>query len=283
MTAKLLDGKKVANDVKISIQNAVREMTQQGARPPGLAVVLVGSDPASQIYVANKRKACDEVGFRSFAYDFPINTSEEDLLSCIDTLNTSPEVDGILVQLPLPFDPMRIIEAINPLKDVDGFHPYNVGRLALKHPYLRPCTPFGIIQLLTHYGIALEGLHAVVIGASNIVGRPMALELLMAKATVTVCHRFSNNLEQHVRFADLLVVAAGVQNVVSNEWLHEKQIVVDVGMHRLADGSLRGDVEFNGAKNRVAWITKVPGGVGPMTIASLLQNTLLAAKKRSAF
>ncbi|MFA5959061.1 MAG: bifunctional methylenetetrahydrofolate dehydrogenase/methenyltetrahydrofolate cyclohydrolase FolD [Tatlockia sp.] len=282
MTATLLDGKLASAELKQQIKLAVVERLNKGLRPPGLAVVLVGNDPASQIYVSNKRKACYEAGFNSYAYDLPANTSETELLQLIETLNQDKTVDGILVQLPMPaaIDDNKIIEAIHPQKDVDGFHPYNVGRLALQNPLLRPCTPLGIIHLLDYYRIPLEGLHAVVIGASNIVGRPMALEFLLAKATVTICHRFTKQLEKHVRAADILVVAAGVKEVISTDWLHEKQIVIDVGMHRLSDGKLRGDVDFARAKEKVAFLTPVPGGVGPMTIATLLQNTLGAAENR---
>lgn len=279
MTASLLDGKQAATQLKRDIKETVDRMLAKGQRPPGLAVILVGDDPASNIYVAHKRKACDEVGFNSYAYDLPKNTSEQELLSLINTLNYSDEVDGILVQLPLPpsIDPNKVIESIHPNKDVDGFHPYNVGRLAQRNPLLRPCTPFGIINLLAYYKIPLVGVHTLVIGASNIVGRPMASEFLLAAATVTVCHRFTPDLEPYVRMADIIVVATGIQDVINVEWLSEKQIIIDVGMHRLPNGKLRGDIDFERAQHRVAWITPVPGGVGPMTIATLLQNTLLTA------
>lgn len=282
MTALLLDGNKAATEIKNEIKKTVDTMTAQGHRAPGLAVVLVGEDVASKIYVSNKRKACEDLGFNSFAYDLPANTSEKDLVALIEKLNNSDEIDGILVQLPLPetIDPNKVIEAINPEKDVDGFHPYNIGRLSLRNPLLRPCTPFGIINLLDFYKIPLVGINTLVIGASNIVGRPMALEFLLAAATVTICHRFSNELESFVRSADLIVIATGVLDVINVEWLNKKQIIIDVGMHRLADGSLRGDIDFERAKEKVAWITPVPGGVGPMTIATLLQNTLIAAKNR---
>lgn len=280
MTASLLDGKKAASKIKDDIRLAVKNRLSQGLRAPGLAVILVGDDPASSVYVANKRKACQEVGFNSYAYDLPATTSEAELLALITQLNNSPEVDGILVQLPLPpsIDPNNVIECISPAKDVDGFHPYNVGRLAQRNPLLRPCTPFGIINLLSFYQIPLVGVHTVVIGASNIVGRPMALEFLLAAATVTVCHRFTTELEKYVRIADVLVIATGVKDIIDINWLNEKQIVVDVGMHRLTDGKLRGDIDFHQAKEKVSWITPVPGGVGPMTIATLLQNTLIAAQ-----
>lgn len=281
MTASLLDGKLVATQLKNEIKTAVNTMTNKGLCAPGLAVVLVGEDPASNIYVANKRKACLEVGFNSYAYDLPQNTSERELLDLIKQLNNAKEVDGILVQLPLPadIDTNKVIEWIDPYKDVDGFHPYNVGRLAQRNPLLRPCTPYGIINLLAFYQIPLKGKHTVIIGASNIVGRPMALEFLLAGATVTICHRFTQGLEKHIRIADLIVVATGIHDVINVDWLHSKQTIIDVGIHRLPNGTLRGDVDFELAKNKVEWITPVPGGVGPMTIATLLQNTLFAASQ----
>lgn len=280
MTANILDGKKVSAQLKDSIKLAVRQLQLKTGHTPGLAVVLVGDNPASKIYVNVKRRTCDEVGFNSFAYDLPETSSEEALLGLIDELNKSDQIDGILVQLPLPehIDTVKIIESIDPQKDVDGFHPYNIGRLAQRHPLLRPCTPYGIIQLLEFYQISLEGKHAVVVGASNIVGRPMALEFLLTAATVTICHRFTKNLEQHVRSADVLVVATGVRHVVDVKWLQQDQIIIDVGMHRQTNGTLVGDIDFENAKSKVAWITPVPGGVGPMTIATLLQNTLIAAQ-----
>ncbi|STX42755.1 methylenetetrahydrofolate dehydrogenase [Legionella donaldsonii] len=281
MTASLLDGKLVAAQCKSEIKSIVQARQAKGLRAPGLAVVLVGDDPASSIYVANKRKACLEVGINSYAYDLPENTTEITLLNLIEELNQSPEVDGILVQLPLPerIDSNKIIECINPEKDVDGFHPYNVGRLTQRNPLLRPCTPYGIINLLKFYQISLSGKHTVVIGASNIVGRPMAMEFLLAGATVTICHRFTQNLEQYVKIADLIVVAAGVLDVINVDWLNAQQVIIDVGIHRLADATIRGDVDFQRAKDKVAWITPVPGGVGPMTIAMLLQNTVNAANQ----
>ena len=281
MTASLLDGKLVAAQCKSEIKSIVQARQANGLRAPGLAVVLVGDDPASRIYVANKRKACLEVGINSYAYDLPENTTEIALLNLIEELNQSPDVDGILVQLPLPerIDSNKIIECINPAKDVDGFHPYNVGRLTQRNPLLRPCTPYGIINLLKFYRISLSGKHTVVIGASNIVGRPMAMEFLLAGATVTICHRFTQNLEQYVKIADLIVVAAGVLDVINVDWLNAQQVIIDVGIHRLVDATIRGDVDFERAKDRVAWITPVPGGVGPMTIAMLLQNTVNAANQ----
>ncbi|CEK10952.1 bifunctional methylenetetrahydrofolate dehydrogenase/methenyltetrahydrofolate cyclohydrolase FolD [Legionella hackeliae] len=280
MTAILLDGNLVSSKLKQEIKLAVADMVSEGKSAPGLAVILVGNDAASQIYVNNKRKACSEIGFKSYAYDLPASTTEKELLILIDKLNNSPEIDGILVQLPLPesIDPNKVIECINPHKDIDGFHPYNMGRLTLRNPLLRPCTPYGIINLLDYYQIPIEGRHTVVIGASNIVGRPMAMEFLLAAATVTICHRFTEDLERHVRSADILVVATGIPDVIDIEWLNLKQVIVDVGIHRLPSGKLRGDVDFEKAKLRVGWITPVPGGVGPMTITVLLQNTLFAAR-----
>lgn len=279
--ASILDGQHVASEIKNKIQLDVLECIQKNKRPPGLAVVLLGDDPASCIYVNAKRKACLSLGFQSFAYNLPLQTTEMELLSLINTLNESEEVDGILVQLPLPLhiDSKKILAQILPSKDVDGFHPYNLGRLAQGNPSLRPCTSLGIIRLLEYYSISLVGLHAVVIGASNIVGRPMALEFLLAKATVTLCHSATLQLEKHVRSADIIVVGTGISDLVHVDWLSKDQILVDVGMQRLENGKVRGEVNFEIAKNKVAWITPVPGGVGPMTICMLLHNTLLAAKK----
>lgn len=279
MTALILDGKQVAANLKNNLKQTIAEMTKQGARKPGLAVILVGQDAASEVYVRNKRTACSEVGIASFAYDLPANISEKKLLKLINELNSNESIDGILVQLPLPkhINSTNILEAISPFKDVDGFHPYNIGRLAQRSPLLRPCTPHGIIQLLNAYDFSLYGKHAVVVGASNIVGRPMSLEFLLAGVTVTICHRFTKNLEQHVRMADIIVVATGIPDLIDPMWLHNKQTLIDVGIHRLEDGKLRGDVNFLQASERVAWITPVPGGVGPMTIVALLQNTVQAA------
>jgi methylenetetrahydrofolate dehydrogenase (NADP+)/methenyltetrahydrofolate cyclohydrolase len=280
MTANILDGKALASQLKKTLLEEVQIRTAEGYRPPALAVVLVGQDPASEVYVANKRKACPEVGMVSHNFNLPDTTSEKELLRLIHDLNTNPEIDGILIQLPLPsgINANAIVEAISPEKDVDGFHPYNLGRLIQRTPRLRPCTPYGIIQLLQAHKLPFYGQHAVVIGASNIVGRPMAMEFLLAGSTVTICHRFTENLEKHIRMADMIVVAAGVCDLIKPDWLQPNQILVDVGMHRLENGKLRGDVDFEKAKEKVAWITPVPGGVGPMTITSLLQNTLLAAK-----
>lgn len=280
MTAKLIDGKAIAASLRQEIDQRVAERLQQGLRAPGLAVILVGNDPASQVYVAHKRKDCEEVGFQSHAYDLPVNTSQDDLLTLIDNLNEDPSIDGILVQLPLPkhLDASQLLERIRPDKDVDGFHPYNIGRLAQRIPLLRPCTPKGIMTLLESTSIDLHGLDAVVVGASNIVGRPMALELLLAGCTTTVTHRFTRDLEAHIRRADLVVVATGITGLVKGEWIKEGAIVIDVGINRQANGKLTGDVVFETACERAGWITPVPGGVGPMTRACLLENTLYAAE-----
>ncbi|MDC0710702.1 bifunctional methylenetetrahydrofolate dehydrogenase/methenyltetrahydrofolate cyclohydrolase FolD [Stigmatella sp. ncwal1] len=280
MTAQLIDGKAIATQLRQQIAQRVSERRQQGLRAPGLAVILVGTDPASQVYVSHKRKDCEEVGILSFAHDLPADTSQAELLSLIDRLNADPAVDGILVQVPLPahLDASQLLERIRPDKDVDGFHPYNVGRLALRLPLLRSCTPKGIMTLLASTGVDPYGLEAVVVGASNIVGRPMAFELLLAGCTVTVTHRFTKDLASHVRRADLLVVAAGKPGLVKGEWIKEGAIVIDVGINRQANGKLVGDVEYGPAFQRAGWITPVPGGVGPMTRASLLENTLYAAE-----
>jgi methylenetetrahydrofolate dehydrogenase (NADP+)/methenyltetrahydrofolate cyclohydrolase len=278
MTARIIDGKSIAAETRAGIKQRITELAREGNTPPGLAVVLVGNDPASQVYVANKRKACEEVGIHSFAYDLPETTSQQDLLQLIETLNGDAAVHGILVQLPLPahIDCTTIIEHIAPGKDVDGFHPCNIGRLAQRAPVLRPCTPAGVMKLLESTGTIIKGKNAVVVGASNIVGRPMALELLLKGATVTVCHRFTGDLAFHVKAADILVVAVGKPNMISGAWIKPGATVVDVGMNRLENGTLTGDVEFESAVERAAWITPVPGGVGPMTVAMLLKNTLLA-------
>jgi len=281
MSAKIIDGKAIAATLRQQIKERVNQRITGKLRPPGLAVILVGSDPASQVYVASKRKACEEVGFKSLAYDLPATASQQQLLNLIDDLNANDAIDGILVQLPLPahIPAEVIIERIQPHKDVDGFHPYNVGRLALRQPVLQPCTPRGVITLLTHTNIDIRGQDAVVVGASNHVGRPMMLELLLAGCTVTSCHRFTKNLEAHVRRADILVVAVGKPNIVNGDWVKPGAIVIDIGINRSAEGKLVGDVDFNAARQHAAWITPVPGGVGPMTVATLLQNTLESADK----
>lgn len=278
MPAELIDGKKIAADVRAEVATQVAEIIANGQRAPGLAVVLVGSDPASQVYVQNKRKACEQVGFIEKSYDLPADTTQEQLLEVVDNLNNDPEVDGILVQLPLPegLDPELILERIHPRKDVDGFHPYNIGRLAQRMPALRPCTPKGIMTLIRTTGTQFKGLDAVIVGASNIVGRPMALELLLAGCTVTTCHKFTRDLEAHVRRADILVVAVGKAEFLPGDWVKPGAVVIDVGINRLEDGSLVGDVDFATAQENAGWITPVPGGVGPLTVASLIENTLEA-------
>jgi methylenetetrahydrofolate dehydrogenase (NADP+)/methenyltetrahydrofolate cyclohydrolase len=281
MTAALIDGKLIAQQLRLSVKDKVQQRIKNGLRVPGLAVILVGSDPASQVYVGSKRKACEEVGFVSRSYDLPLTTSQEQLFNLIDELNNDNAIDGILVQLPLPagLDANLIIEHINPLKDVDGFHPNNVGKLALRQPGLRPCTPKGIIKLIASTGIEPHGLEAVVVGASNIVGRPMTLELLLAGCTVTTTHRFTKDLETKVRNADLLVVAVGKAEFIPGEWIKAGAIVIDVGINRLENGKLVGDVGFAKAKENAGYITPVPGGVGPMTVASLIENTLIACEE----
>ncbi|ARB86032.1 MULTISPECIES: bifunctional methylenetetrahydrofolate dehydrogenase/methenyltetrahydrofolate cyclohydrolase FolD [Yersinia] len=281
MSAKIIDGKTIAQQVRNEVAALVQKRLAAGKRAPGLAVVLVGVNPASQIYVASKRKACEEVGFVSRSYDLPMTTTEAELLALIDSLNGDSEIDGILVQLPLPagIDNIKVLERIHPDKDVDGFHPYNVGRLCQRAPKLRPCTPRGIVTLLERYNISTYGLNAVVVGASNIVGRPMSLELLLAGCTTTVTHRFTKNLRQHVENADLLVVAVGKPGFIPGEWIKPGAIVIDVGINRLESGKVVGDVEFDVAVERAGWITPVPGGVGPMTVATLIQNTLQACEE----
>ncbi|WP_018983022.1 bifunctional methylenetetrahydrofolate dehydrogenase/methenyltetrahydrofolate cyclohydrolase FolD [Salinimonas chungwhensis] len=281
MTAHIIDGKLIAKQVRQHVASYVESLKSSGKRQPGLAVVLVGNDAASQVYVSNKRKACEEVGFVSRSFDLPANTDQASLESLIDELNDDDEIDGILVQLPLPagLNSEEILERIQPHKDVDGFHPYNIGRLAQRIPALRPCTPKGIMTMIESTKRRIKGLDAVIVGASNIVGRPMALELLLAGCTVTTCHKFTKDLRTHVGRADLLVVAVGKSNFIPGEWVKPGAIVVDVGINRNADGSLVGDVDFEGAKARAGWITPVPGGVGPMTVASLIENTLEAYVK----
>lgn len=279
MPAKLIDGKSIAREIREGVKHQVDARIAAGRRAPGLAVIQVGSDPASAIYVRNKRNACSEAGIVSFAHDLPAETTPEELLDLVDKLNADKSVDGILVQLPLPdhIEAHAIIERITPEKDVDGFHPFTVGRLAQRIPSLRPATPYGIMKLLEYIGADPKGQHAVIVGASNIVGRPLALELLLAGATITVCHKFTRDLESIVRQADILAVAVGKAELIPGDWIKPGSIVFDVGINRLADGTLKGDVEFAPARERAAWITPVPGGVGPMTVAMLLHNTLMAA------
>ena len=282
MAARIIDGKSIAQDVRTEVRKAIDGMVGRGLRRPGLAVVMVGDNPVSQVYVRNKRRACEDCGIVSVAHDLPQSTSEMELLAKVDELNADDAVDGILVQLPLP-DHIRessVVERIDPRKDVDGFHPYNVGRLAERNPLIRPCTPYGVVRMLDHIGVSVKGKHCVVVGASNIVGRPMSLELLLMGATTTVTHRFTRDLESHVRMAEVLIVAAGKPGLVPGEWVREGAVVVDIGINRREDGSLCGDVQFESAAQRAAWITPVPGGVGPMTVAMLMKNTLEASFRR---
>ena len=279
MAAQLIDGKKISQQRIEAVAQAVKTRQEKGLHTPCLAVVLVGNDPASAVYVRNKKLACQKSGIESRSYELPSETTQDDLLKLVDELNGDPAVDGILVQLPLPahIDSQAVLERIEPHKDVDGFHPYNVGRLVVKMPLMRPCTPKGVMTLLEAYGIDPKGKKAVVVGASNIVGRPQALELLLSRATVTICHSATQNLADEIAAADILVVGVGIPNFVKGEWVKPGAVVIDVGINRLDDGSLCGDVEFDVAKERASMITPVPGGVGPMTIATLLENTVHAA------
>ncbi len=280
MSAQIISGTALAKSIKNDLHQKIQTLIDQGYRSPGLAVILVGENPASQIYVGNKRKSCLEVGIQSKSYNLSDIISEQELLSLIDELNQDDTVDGILVQLPLPkhISSVKVIERISPSKDVDGFHPYNVGRLCQRIPTLRACTPYGIMKLLETTGVDLHGQHAVIVGASNIVGRPMAMELLLAGATVTVTHRFTKNLQELVAQADILIVAVGKPHLVPGEWVKPGAIVIDVGINRVADKKVVGDIGFEAAQQRASFITPVPGGVGPMTVAMLMVNTLSAYK-----
>lgn len=282
MTAHIIHGKTIAENLLQEIKQRVDARSRSGKRAPCLAVILVGADPASAIYVRNKRLACDKVGIRSIAYDLPANTTESELMALVDKLNADNEVDGILVQSPLPnhINEEHLVERISADKDVDGFHPYNIGRLAVRQPTLRSCTPYGVIKMLKTAGIELMGLDAVVVGVSNHVGRPMALELLLAGCTVTSCHRHTKDLADKIRHADLVVAAAGKPGLIQGDWIKPGAIVVDIGINRLPDGKITGDVEFAIAKEKASYITPVPGGVGPMTVATLMENTLLALELR---
>ena len=284
MSAQILDGKAIAADIREQVKARVDQRLAAGQRAPGLVVVLVGENPASQVYVRNKQASCEKVGFMSELIKLPDTTSQDELLELIDTLNAREDVDGILVQLPLPkqIDEDTVTERISPTKDVDGFHPYNIGRLTLRMPLLRPCTPKGVMTMLERTGMDLVGKDAVIIGQSNIVGRPMFLELLMARCTPMVCHSKTQDLEGKIKAADIVVAAVGVPKFVKGEWLKQGAIVIDVGINRLEDGSLCGDVDYDSAKDVASWITPVPGGVGPMTVATLLENTLQAAELHSA-
>ncbi|WP_264770574.1 bifunctional methylenetetrahydrofolate dehydrogenase/methenyltetrahydrofolate cyclohydrolase FolD [Coxiella burnetii] len=280
MIARILDGRTCAEKVKARVKENIRLLQEKGLPSPGLAVILVGNDPASATYVAHKERACQAAGIRSTVYRMPNTITESELASKIDECNRDSNTHGILLQLPLPahIDPANLLERIRPDKDVDGFHPYNLGRLVQRRPALRPCTPYGVMTLLTETHENLEGKHAVIVGASNIVGRPMALELLLAKCTVTVCHRFTRDLAEHVKSAELLIVAIGKPGIIQSEWIKPGAIVIDVGFSRLSPNKIAGDIDFETAKERASWITPVPGGVGPMTVATLLENTLQAAQ-----
>lgn len=279
MVGQIIDGKAIALSIRNQIKNLISEKVANSSRPPGLAVILVGNDEASMLYVKNKRMACCDAGIRSFYHHLPDMITEAELIDLVRRLNKDSNVDGILIQAPLPkhLDTNKIFEEILPEKDVDGFHPYNFGRLAQRRPLLRPCTPYGIMVLLHHIHEQFKGNHAVVVGASNIVGRPMAFELLIAGATVTICHRFTKDLANYVKDADILVSAVGKASFIQGHWIKENATVIDVGQNRLPDGKLVGDVDFESAKERAAYITPVPGGVGPMTVTVLLHNTLIAA------
>jgi methylenetetrahydrofolate dehydrogenase (NADP+)/methenyltetrahydrofolate cyclohydrolase len=284
MTARLLDGKRIAQELLAQVGQRVAERVAAGRTVPGLAVILVGQDPASAVYVRNKRRACEQVGFRSFEHDLPASTTQAELFALIDTLNSDPAVNGILVQSPLPdhVDEDALVDRIEPSKDVDGFHATNVGRLVLRRLGLRPCTSKGVMTLLGHTDKPVRGRDAVIVGVSNHVGRPLALELLVAGATVTCCHRFTRNLAEHVGRADIVVVAVGKPGLVKGDWIKPGAVVIDVGINRLDDGRLVGDVEYEVARERASWITPVPGGVGPMTVATLIENTLEATESRQA-
>lgn len=282
MTAKIIDGKAIAEQIKQEVTAGVQARLNKGLRAPGLAVIIVGENPASKIYVSSKRKTCIEVGMISKEFNLASTTTEQELLALIDQLNNDATIDGILVQLPLPphIDSNLVLERIKPDKDVDGFHPYNQGLLAVGRPALRPCTPKGMMTMLQRSDIPpLKGMEAVIIGASNIVGKPMALELLIEFCTVTVCHIYTKDITHHIKDADLVIAAAGVPNLIKGSWIKEGAIVIDVGINRLPDGKIVGDVEFEIAKERAGWISPVPGGVGPMTVATLIENALYAANE----
>tara|TARA_B100001057_G_scaffold444100_1_gene480783 strand:- start:574 stop:1419 length:846 start_codon:yes stop_codon:yes gene_type:complete len=279
MTAQLIDGKKIAGDLLLDIKKEISDRENDGIRRPCLAVILIGDNPASEVYVRNKKIACEKVGIKSISMDLKNDVSEDEVLTLVNKLNNDPEVDGILVQSPLPkqVNEDLVIDAISPLKDVDGFHPTNIGLLAIKKPRLRSCTPYGVIKMLKTLNINLAGMRATVVGASNNVGRPMALELLLENCTVTICNSKTIDLQTKVGQAELVVVAAGIKNIVMGEWIRQGAIVIDIGINRV-DGKLVGDVEFSVAKEKASYITPVPGGVGPMTVATLMENTLLAQK-----
>ena len=280
MTANIIDGKQIASSIIADIKKQVMSNQANGISPPGLAVIQVGEDPASSVYVRNKRKACEEVGMQSFNYDLSESTTQKELLDLVTSLNANPEVSGILIQLPLPshINETIVIETIDPTKDVDGFHPYTIGRLMQRIPLLRPCTAIGVITMLEAIDIDPLGMNAVIVGASNLVGRPLCLELLLKGATTTVCHKFTTNLQNHVRQADILAVAVGKPNFIPGDWIKKGAVVFDIGINRDENGKLTGDVNFESAKKNASWISPVPGGVGPMTVSMLIKNTLLASE-----
>jgi methylenetetrahydrofolate dehydrogenase (NADP+)/methenyltetrahydrofolate cyclohydrolase len=282
MAAKIIDGKALAAKLRAAMAEEVKQLTAKSVRP-GLAVVLVGDDPASQIYVRNKTKALSDGGFACFDHHLPADTAEDKLLGLIRELNADRAVDGILVQLPLPkhIDSKRVLLTIDPKKDVDGFHPENLGRLLIGEPRFIACTPYGIMKLIEEAGTTVRGANAVVVGRSNIVGKPVAVLLTAADATVTVCHSRTKDLAGVIAGADILVAAIGRAEMIRGEWIRPGSVVIDVGINRLADGRLVGDVEFARAREHAAFITPVPGGVGPMTVAMLMQNTLTAARRQA--
>jgi methylenetetrahydrofolate dehydrogenase (NADP+)/methenyltetrahydrofolate cyclohydrolase len=283
MSAKIIDGKAIAENLLQDLKKEIDVRSKKGIRNPSLAVVLIGSNPASSIYVKNKRLACEKIGVKSIAYDLPNETSEKELLTLIETLNNDTSIDGILVQSPLPshINNDVIFENISPLKDVDGFHPKNIGLLAIKQPQLRSCTPYGVMKLIKATQLAIQGLDAIVVGSSNHVGRPMALELLLGGCTVTICNRYTQKLQQKIELADIVVAAAGIPDMIKGSWIKPGAIAIDIGINRLESGKIIGDIEFDIAKTRAGFITPVPGGVGPMTVATLMENTLLAQKLSS--
>ena len=284
MTANIIDGKKIAQETISEIKNSIAVNIEEGLSPPGLAVIIVGDNPASSIYVRNKRTACKEAGIKSYDHDLPKNISEKELIELIQALNTNPNIHGILVQLPLPdhINETKIIESIEPIKDVDGFHPYTIGRLMQRIPVLRPCTSIGVITMLDSIGVNPMGKHAVIVGASNLVGRPLALELLLKGATTTVCHKFTKDLESFVNQADILAVAVGKAGIIPGHWVKNDAVVFDIGINRDKNGKITGDVDFEVAKEKASWISPVPGGVGPMTVAMLLKNTLIASNMNTS-
>ncbi|MBT6073335.1 MAG: bifunctional methylenetetrahydrofolate dehydrogenase/methenyltetrahydrofolate cyclohydrolase FolD [Gammaproteobacteria bacterium] len=284
MTANIIDGKKIAQETISEIKNSIAVNIEEGLSPPGLAVIIVGDNPASSIYVRNKRTACKEAGIKSYDHDLPKNISEKELIELIQALNTNPNIHGILVQLPLPdhINETKIIESIEPIKDVDGFHPYTIGRLMQRIPVLRPCTSIGVITMLDSIGVNPMGKHAVIVGASNLVGRPLALELLLKGATTTVCHKFTKDLESFVNQADILAVAVGKAGIIPGHWVKNDAVVFDIGINRDKNGKVTGDVDFEVAKEKASWISPVPGGVGPMTVAMLLKNTLIASNMNTS-